>query len=287
MITVPPQFQQPHPFEYPEHNKVIFEDWFLRNWTPEDAKHRTYLPILWTSYYCANKYGMARREMHELQNFVSQLDKSKKYYTIVQYDNGIVTNLRNLDIKIFAMSGPKIDYPLPLIGEPHPYEFNEQRSILASFTGAQTHVIRKQMYRWFKSRSGFAFSFSRLGSEEFCKTLARSVFALCPRGFGQTSFRIAEALQYGAIPVYISDKHIIPHNVNFDYGLLIRPDGLRGIESRLRNMTSEEIKSLQDKGKIAYKELFSYEGCKKRILQCLESQDGFCSDTPVQHSISL
>jgi len=35
-----------------------------------------------------------------------------------------------------------------------------------------------------------------------------SKFALCPRGYGKTSFRIQEALQYGAIPVYISDEYL-------------------------------------------------------------------------------
>lgn len=279
MIQVPEQFAQPHPFEYPEHNAIIFEDWFFRTWTPEDARERIYLPILWTSYYCTNEYGRKRREMHELQAFVSGLDRSKKYYTIVQYDNGILTNLRNLDVKIFAMSGPKIDYPLPLLTSPHPWELDEKRSILASFMGGQTHPIRKMMYRWFHNRSGFVFTFKRVNCYDYCVTLARSVFTLCPRGFGQTSFRMAEALQYGSIPVYISDEHIIPHRANFDYGLLIRPHELRGLETRLRTMPEGMIKELQDKGKEAYKNLFSYEGSKKRILECLESPGGFCSDT--------
>lgn len=270
MIHVPEQFRHAHPFEYPENNKIIFEDWFQRNWTENDKRERTYLPITWTSYYCANKYGQNRKSMHDLQAFIDRLDRSKKYYTIVQYDNGILTNIRGLDIKIYAMSGPRIDYPLPLLCQPHPYHFNEKRNIFANFVGGATHPIRKELFRWFRNKSGFVFSFKKIACRDFCQTLARSVFTLCPRGYGQTSFRIAEALQYGSIPVYVSDQHILPHGRPFDYGVLVSPKDFRRIEHDLRQMSNSKIFELRERGESAYKELFTYEGSKKLILENLQ-----------------
>lgn len=267
MLEVPEEFRQPHPFQYPENNDVIFEDWYYRNWTPGDARERIYIPINWTSYYCANNYGADRRKMHELQNFVSTIDRSKKYYTIIQYDNGLKTNLRGMDCKIFAMSGGKTDYPLPLVMKPHPYEFDDKRTILANFVGGLTHPVRKTMYRWFKNKSGFYYSYKRVDTYAFCKLLSRSVFTLCPRGFGPSSFRIAEALQYGSIPVYISDEFVLPHDKPFDYGIMCKISQLRGLEAQLRGMNEQDLHQMRENGKRAFKELFSYEGCKKLILE--------------------
>jgi hypothetical protein len=272
-VDVPEMFTPHHPFEYPEHNKNIFEDWYYRTWKEEDARDRVYLPITWTAYYCGNKYGKNRKQMQELQNFVHRLDRSKKYYTIVQYDDGIVTNLRGLDIRIYAMSGPRIDYPLPLLCEPHPYELKEERTLLANFVGGQTHPIRKELFRYFRNKGDVNFSFRKVDCESYCRILARSVFTLCPRGYGQSSFRIAEALQYGSIPVYVSDQHILPHNHSFIYGLLIQPNGIRSLDTLLRRISEENIEQMQQYGREAYRELFSYEGSKKRILEdlCLKN----------------
>lgn len=268
MIEVPEIFTQPHPQEYPDHNDVIFEDWYFRNWTEEDKKERIYIPIGWTAYYCRHKYGADARAMRELQRFVNTLDRTKKYYTIVQYDNGVITKLP-FDCKIFAMSGFKIDYPLPLMCKAHPFSFQNERTVFASFIGGLTHQIRRSMMRYIRNREGFMSSNYRLTTQGFCELLSKSVFTLCPRGYGQTSFRMSEALQYGSIPVYISDEFIIPHKRPFDYGVLIEPHQIRNIENILRKFTPEQIKEMQEKGKRAYKELFSYEGSKKLILENL------------------
>jgi hypothetical protein len=104
----------------------------------------------------------------------------------------------------------------------------------------------------------------KLPMKEYCNILARSVFALCPRGYGRSSFRIQESIQQGAIPVYISDEFVLPYNEEFP-GLLV-------------NIGSDILKAVYDHGCSDHtskmrqriervKNNYTYEGCKQKILQ--------------------
>jgi hypothetical protein len=261
VVNVPEKFRPHIKVDYPEGNDLIFEEWFYQN-----CDHDNYLPIFWTSYHVNNGYGRDRRKLKELQLFINSLDKSKNYFTIVQYDSGPLVNLPR-NIKVFAMSGKRIDYPLPLITKPHPYNLTAERTIHASFMGRLTHSVRHKMVKSLSGKSGYLIDTKPKPTTEFCKILAESVFALCPRGFGQTSFRICEALQYGAIPVYISDEFIIPHNHNFnDYGVLIDARDISRIPEILSRIPESGIRSKQEAGRKIYNEKFSFQGCKELIL---------------------
>jgi hypothetical protein len=267
MIDVPERFRQRIRVEYPENNKQIFEEWFYDHYT-EKKGNRLYLPVFWTSYYVNNRYGKDQHSIDDLQGFINSLDKSKKYFTIVQYDDGILNDISGLDIKVFGMGGGRIDYPLPLLSMPHPYQFkNTQRDIFCFFQGSMTHDIRRQLLTTYRGRNGFFLPRGTSDTKNFCDLLSRSVFTLAPRGYGETSFRIIEALQYGSIPVYISDKFIIPHNYKFHtYGVLIEPNDINRIEEILRSISSEGIKILQDNGRSVYESLYTYEANKQLIL---------------------
>jgi hypothetical protein len=267
MQSVPQKFQPKHPIKYPEDNTNEFERWFFENWKPEDKRDRTYLPILWTGYFCRHKYGRDHGAKMQLQRFVNSLDKSKSYYSILQYDSGPLINLPG-NVRLMAMSGPRIDYPLPLICEPHNFHINgTHRTIFANFVGAITHPCRKGIVEHLSKKPDYYISTQRKPLTDFCHLLSKSVFTLCPRGFGETSFRIQEALQAGSVPVYISDCHIIPHGREFDYGVLIHSKDVHLIDEKLKEIPAERIKLMQENGKRAYREMFTYEGCKKLILE--------------------
>lgn len=274
MIQVPEQFRPHIRVDYPPNNDLIFEEWFYKQWvesntTIDNLLHaygiRYYLPVFWTSYYVNNNYGNDKRKIKELQNFIDSLDKSKKYFTIVQYDDGILNDLSGIDIKVFGMGGGNYDYPLPLIANPHPCSFTSNRDIFCNFMGALTHKIRKDILPVAK-RAGYLVSTSPLNIEEYCLNLSRSVFTLAPRGYGVTSFRLMEAVQYGSIPVYISDVKMIPHNLPFDYGVIIEPHDIPNIDKILRSFTQEQIAEKQRKLKEAY-QIFTYEYCRDAILR--------------------
>jgi hypothetical protein len=268
MIDVPAKFRERIRVEYPENNKQIFEEWFYDHYTEKEG-NRVYLPVFWTSFYVNNNYGNDQAAKQDLQNFLNSLDRSKKYFTVLQYDDGILNDISGLDIKVFGMGGGRIDYPLPLIAMPHPYQFEKKdRDIFAFFQGSMTHDIRRQLINSVRGKNGFLIPRGTTDTKNFCEMLSRSVFALAPRGYGETSFRICEALSYGAIPVYISDKFIIPHGIDFrSYGVLIDPIDINFIEDILRSIEPDAIRELQETGKAVFQEFYTYEANRRLILQ--------------------
>jgi Exostosin family len=77
--------------------------------------------------------------------------------------------------------------------------------------------------------------------------LRRSVFALCPAGFGRWTFRLAQAVYYGAIPVVVSDGYIKPHARALDwnrFSLSVPEAQLASIPELLRAMPSSEVEAL-------------------------------------------
>lgn len=278
MIDVPERFRPHIKVEYPDNNKQIFEEWFYNQ--IQSRYHckgcREYLPIFWTSYYVNHNYGNDHRSMQALQEFINSLDKSKKYFTIVQYDDGILNDISALDIKVFGMGGGRIDYPLPLLCMPHPYEFDNHKDIFANFAGSLTHQIRRDIKNTIRRdiidnviKTGYTYYCPdhRLRIDEFCCVLSRSIFTIAPRGYGETSFRIMEALQFGSIPVYVSDKHIVPHNIDFNsYGVLIHQRDTVNIDYILKSINSEEIKRKQEAIPEIFKSYYTYESNMKLII---------------------
>jgi hypothetical protein len=283
MIYVPNKFQPKHPFPYPSDNHHEFERWYYDNYDMQ-PEEREYLPIFWTGYYCRHKFGQHKPAMVDLQKFLDGLDRSKRYYTIVQYDNGILSNLRDLDIMVFSMSGGRTDYPLPLISEPHKYcPSHWERPYLGNFVGRVTHDIRRCVTSspvvGYGEQHGYYVATIDHSLDRFCSILSRSVFTLCPRGFGPTSFRIQEALQYGSIPVYISDEFIIPHNLPFEhYGVLIEAKDTYRVHEILSAIPESEIRRRQEAIPHIYQKYFTYEGnqeaIQKAVAQCSNTVSG-------------
>lgn len=273
IVTVPPLLKPLQKTRYPEDNSITFERWFMEYWSGSDEVERIYLPIQWTALYCNNGYG-SQMIVNTIQKFIDTLDANKKYYTIVQYDDGILNDIEKLNIKVFAMAGPRIDYPLPLLCTPHKFNFhpNQKRDIFASFVGSLTHSIRSEMIYQLNGKEGYYISTKKHSLKDYCEILNRSKYVLCPRGYGQSSFRIQEAIDHGAIPVYISDDIILPYNDNFLYGVLINSNSecFENIDARIKDEDLRYDKLVFDLNKA--KQLFTYHGCKKMILQELRNE---------------
>lgn len=256
-VQVPAHFRTDHPFKYPIDNSVEFERWYLQSFKQSDSRERLYLPIFWTSYFCSHKFGKDPRAMNNLQQFINSLDRSNKYYTLCQYDDGPMVDFKDLDIIVFGMAGGRNDFPIPLLCQPHAYSNPHEKDILCSFVGRITHPFRSQMAKQVQGKPGFYISTKDHKMDQYCSIMARSKYALCPRGYSATSFRISEAIQYGAIPIYLSDHHILPYNLPFDYGILAKPgDNIAGLIQHKKVIEPD-------------KNLFTYQGCKDMILQKL------------------
>lgn len=260
VLQVPKEFQPLPIIKYPVDNHVEFERWYMEHHTP--GAGRTYLPIMWTAYYCRHKYGKDAGAIATLQKFIDSLDPSIPYYTIVQYDDGILNDLSRLDIKVFSMSGKPMDYTLPLICQEHQPLPHAQRDIFCNFVGRVTHAIRADLFQ-FKSQPGWFITDKHMNLRKFSDVLNRSVFTLCPRGYGPTSFRIMEAMQYGSIPVYISDQHIVPHGIDFEkYGVLVNTEHINDLP---RVLASVNVAEKQEGVRKYYKTLYTYPSNKAII----------------------
>jgi len=280
---VPVAFQVLTNHEYPPNNKMIFEEYFMNYFTENNVDTEyTYLPILWTNFYIGRNYGNS--DMSDLQGYLDGLDRGKKYFTVIQYDDGVLQNIDDLDIFIFGSGGggrkvvpsKNLGYPIPLICQPNPNaDRNRERNVLASFVGtiAESYRVRQKIKKVY-TNSDFYIR-EHLGYKTFVDIMERSTFALCPRGYGATSFRICEALQHGSIPIYIYDTSWIPWVEEFDFstiGILVSEKYIRNIGAIVRNRTKEEIDRYREAGQDIYEKYFSFEGCSKQIVKKIKEQ---------------
>lgn len=270
VVTTPEKFITKTNHTYPPGNDVIFEEYFYENFIKSNINtDRIYLPILWTNLYISRNY--ATQDMSDLQQFLDELPRDKKYFTIIQWDDGIKNDLKDLDIEIFG-SGGVGSYPIPLINKPHT-KIERNKDIFASFVGVINgrHIIREKLKEVLMNKNGYYISESS-GFWSFKEVMEKSIFSLCPRGYGKTSFRINESLNLGSIPVYIYDDPWIPFNdlINFeDYGVLISESELYNIDNILKSFTDEDIKNKLEYGKKIYEKYFTYKGCYDQILKKL------------------
>lgn len=308
MIDVPTQFRPPTTWEYPRYNPETFEEFFYHYYKQAPRQtSREYLPVLWSCLYYARHFRADG--MLDLQRYLNGLDRSKKYFTVVVYDGGIHESLDGLDIQVFSAVGDSLavnpktyqgrlgDIAIPILCRPAPgIDRNRKRNVLAGFVGAATHPIRDTLWRRLAKEPDFelgqsiinpnmsfqpmdAEKWAAVNYERFKDLMERSVFALCPRGSSTTSFRICEALQYGCVPVYVSDQYWFPysdpknptdHGMYDQIGLTCLPEDIAGLPKRLREMSQEQIDTYLENGQQLLDSHFSFEGCADQILRMLQ-----------------
>ena len=264
---------------YPPFNDVIFEEFFYNYMKDNNINtERIYLPILWTNFYLSR--GNGDGYMTDLQLFIDSLDKTKKYFTVLQYDDGILQNINDLDISVFCSGGggqkivpnKNTGYPIPLLCKPNPnINKNRNRDIFCSFVGAiqGRHRIRERLRNILGDLSNYIIR-DQIGYNAFTEVMERSVFSLCPRGYGATSFRICESLQHGSVPVYVYDKDWSPWCDEFDFnsvGIKIHELEIENIPLILKNKTQQDIQNLRENGERIYKEYFEYQDCADKIIK--------------------
>ena len=166
---------------------------------------------------------------------------------------------------------------------------SRNRDLLYSFVGAmsypqlpESHIRGGRMFeiageghdyfvgsvREAKTRFGAAFSDWRV--------IQRSVFTLCPAGFGRWTFRPFQALSYGSIPVMISDGYVkpFPELIRWDEISITVPESdLQSVPGLLRSFPDSKIKAMQESIK-ACAHLFSEQGLYAMLERRLERDLG-------------
>ena len=275
IVSVPKPFQPSYKSTYPAYSagknlEEVYYEYFIKH-KDEICTDKVYLPVFWTSYYVTHNYG---DNIHVLQDWLDTLDKSKSYFTVVQYACGIYLNDMQLDLSLFSAGGGGVNekegsmimdhidgmerwifrgntgtHSIPLVCSPLPVCTNAERDIFCSFMGrTDTHKCRGAMKRVIESYNSTTFNYAfcdSVGVTEYMSLLNRSIFTLAPRGCGYTSFRIYEAILCGSIPVYIWSKEcILPFSDIVDWRqfcIILNEDDIHSLPSLLERTNVPEM----------------------------------------------
>lgn len=289
--SVPEKFQPHFVSTYPSYSsgknieEIVFD--ILKEKQNDIETQYIYLPIFWTSYYILHNYV---ENIDEICDYLQTLDKSKKYFTIVQSDSGILVKNYNIDLTIFTAGGGGLNYKssiidvnfhglnrsifvgnkgtydIPLICNPEFSNVELNRDIFCSFMGRfDTHPCRMRMKDVLQNISNIKM-YNSHGYEEYKNIISRSVFTLTPRGFGYTSFRLYEAILGGSIPIYIWDNAIslpFSEEIKWDeFCVIVHNNDIEDIPSILNNI---DVLKMQQKLK-EVRHFFIFENIIKYII---------------------
>jgi hypothetical protein len=279
IVSVPDFLRPAINVTYPPHNHVLFEEYFHRYLVDSSPDtDRLYVPIYWTGLYVNRNYG--KGDISDAQRLLDGLDRSGKYFTVVQYDDNILNDLSGLDILIFAMGGhgrwKDKCYPIPLnCQSPAGLTKYDRKDLFASFVGSMTHPIRSRMVAQLAGDPKYVIKTNSPGYGEFRTLMSRSRFSLCPRGYGQTSFRICESLQSGSVPVYIYDEPLFPFGdiVPFEeYGVAIHESKIDQLDLILSSISDTKYATLLKRGAEVYTQFYDYPGTARSIISKINSK---------------
>jgi hypothetical protein len=280
-LNVPKELQL-HNHSYAGYGGPWIEDYFYSHWCCNEEEllkdsriNRIYIPIFWTGYY--SKYGHFKR-FKKIQKFIDKsIEPDKKYFTIVQNSDGVKEKLPK-NVLIFG-GGGKGDISIPLLKGDIKYTI-KQKDIKCSFMGnlsgpSNKTSVRSKMFDILKNKKGFYFSNGDI--KEFRDITSRSVFTLCPRGYGRTSFRLYEAMALGSIPIYIwDDIEWLPYKDKLRWEESIISINIRDIKNLpeiINAHTPEMIKQKQEKIKALYNQYFTMEETCKQIIEILRTDE--------------
>jgi hypothetical protein len=228
------------------------------------------VPVFWTDYYL--RHG--RRSPHpELQAFLDEaLEPDRAYFTVVQNDDGI---LERLPPNVLVFGAGAGDTPIPLLGR-RPRSSERPRDILCSFMGAYTGAsdrlgVRSHLVTTLASQQGFYFG--RGLYREFVAITSRSRFALCPRGYGPSSFRLYEAMALGAVPIYVwAEIEWLPWRDALDWGTLcisVEADEVDRIPELVHAHTPDDVQAKRLAIAHVFDDYFTLRGTCERIVERL------------------
>ena len=238
MIDVPIEFRPEPTLRYPSHQngprlEKAFHNWYMHN---NMGTRLEYIPIYWVNYYVANGFGSNRAVLSVKRFLDSVIVPGKRYFTVCEYADGTIIDHPQLTV---FNCGKKDGIHLPLMCDRH-YRAMSERLLLASFVGrTSTHPVRKKMADALKNKKDIKIVDGDGDIDTFCSCMEASHFALCPRGYGVTSFRLYEAMQFGCVPIYISDDFMLPMTEKVSWEkicLLIKPSEIDTIPERVKGL---------------------------------------------------
>ncbi len=274
------KFQPDKAIHYPAHSdghevEQDFFEFLLKNKDLLTDNHLEadwhYLPAYWTRWHVTHDYGQAG--LSELQQEVNrQIVDDSRTFTICQYDDGPLVNLGSATVFLASRkSDTGID--IPLLSTPHkkPF-FKPSKKYLASFIGRiSTHTIRDDMFTELRNRKDVYIFDGHKTTDYFIKQTISSDIALCPRGYGGSSFRFFEAMNLGVPPFLIGDIDTRPFKkwINWDEISFYAKSALE-LNGILDSISTNELRSMGKRVSAVYKAKFAFQKWCSYVLKELE-----------------
>mmetsp|Transcript_166196 Transcript_166196/g.403777 ORF Transcript_166196/g.403777 Transcript_166196/m.403777 type:complete len:436 (-) Transcript_166196:65-1372(-) len=168
----------------------------------------------------------------------------------------------------------------------------KERRYLFSYVGSLIHAPHDMRARMKKTVEDFAQAHNIMDkvlvptekTEGWKDIMLSSRFSLVPRGFGRTSYHLAEALQMGVIPIHVYiDQPWIPYPRAYEkLGLATTVEGLPAVMERLMRLSDAEVEQLEARVVKFAESHYSLQGMTKQIASFLAggSSDLVCQRLP-------
>lgn len=280
-----------YPIYPPYASGAYLEDYFTMRYRSEFLESdftRKLIQVIWTPYYIDRSINKDSKidQSETLQVYLDSLPRNEKYFIVCQHDDAPLHRLPE-DTIIFSAGGNHSSQnvvPIPLVVSKIPKNIVpdfENRDIFVSFIGSETHPIRGAAIRSIENKNrvvvnsrGWTNNVPQGDLERFVEVTKRSEFCLCPRGYGKTSFRMYEAMQLGAIPVYVSDSHYLPWTDELDWSefcVLIDEADVANTYEILKSISEEKKQAMREKLIEVYDKYFTLNGVYDNIIKRVRS----------------
>ncbi|MBD2297295.1 exostosin family protein [Nostoc sp. FACHB-190] len=280
IVRVPPYLQEP-PYKYQGYQGPWIEDFFYKYWINNNIhSHCIYLPILFDSFFLHSQVHKYTPKQFEyiytqiLQVLKESIHPDKMYFTVLGMYDFPIWDWHKFPKNVLVFSaGGGGDIPIPLLKGSPSFKC-DTKEILVSFMGrlggaSNAGNVRQQMYEALKD-----FAYFGQGAN-WRSIMEKSIFTLCPRGLGKTSFRLYEAISVGSIPIYIwDDIEWLPYQDILDWseiGISVNIKDIDKIPELVQAYSQEDISRKQQRIAEIYADFFTLEAVCRNILRMLNN----------------
>ena len=241
---------------------------YYAHWLATGCAPGVYLPVFWTDIQVT-----APQLLDPLRDFLAGLP-SGEYFTVVQHAAGPGLPIPDhIQLKTFC-SGRRCApgcTVVPLLKRELAMG-HAARDVQVSFTGTSGRFndvgcVRSKAVQAFEE-AGLLWHYGR-GWEA---VLQRSQYTLCPRGFGHSSFGLAEAVQAGAVPIVVWEGELLLPDVlkgDTSWCIIFHIDELMRNRHRLRAVLGDgQALSARQQALASVRDKFTYASTVQYISQC-------------------
>lgn len=209
-----------------------------------------------------------------VRQLIEILRKDIIYLVVSQDDEGIYLLQEKFPNMLIMSSGGYGHIPLPLIKSELPYvpvNSSQELTTNVGFYGTSGHhnsrlLILNEVKHYLKALN-ISSAFGR--SSDWKNKIAKTRFNLSPRGYGRSSFRTAEIIQIGRIPVYLYDDipwlpYIGTNNSVASFGYIGRHQYLFRVMREILGTSDVDLMRRLDLVRRA-RRFYTYEGVLEQI----------------------